>query len=152
MKKIFFMILSFFILLSLLKGMSMTDNFLRPAFSGKTEKTEALVFLGGKKYDQQAFLEIFKGMPDVEITPAIHPNANRWFESDSIDAFDVLVFYDMAQEITENQKSAMTALFEKGIGAVFLHHSICNYQSWKEYEKIIGGRFYLDIDENQDRD
>ncbi|HZO85904.1 MAG TPA: ThuA domain-containing protein, partial [Verrucomicrobiae bacterium] len=33
------------------------------------------------------------------------------------------------------------SLFERGIGLVVLHHALCAYQQWPEYERIIGGRY-----------
>jgi type 1 glutamine amidotransferase len=51
------------------------------------------------------------------------------------------VLYDMAQNMTEAQKAKFMALFDQGIGLVVLHHGLGSYQTWPEYERIIGGRY-----------
>ncbi len=56
----------------------------------------------------------------------------------------MVVFYDMwAQGITPQQQKSFTALLERGIGVVALHHTMAEHQNWPEYAKIIGGKFHL---------
>ena len=88
-------------------------------------------------------------MPGVDYQELIHPKASPVFDSALIAQFDVLLFYDMVQEIDTVQKVALVKLFEKGEGIVFLHHSLVSYQDWYEFEKIIGGRYAL-TNENLD--
>jgi type 1 glutamine amidotransferase len=51
------------------------------------------------------------------------------------------VLYDMVQNITDAQKAKFLSLFEKGTGLVVLHHALVSYQSWPEFERIIGGTY-----------
>src|SRR6185503_3152433 len=39
------------------------------------------------------------------------------------------------------QKARFLSLFNKGVGLVVLHHALVSYQTWSDYERIIGGRY-----------
>ena len=56
---------------------------------------------------------------------------------------DVLVLYDMHQEISDEAKADFVNWLKEGKGLVVLHHAIASYQNWPEYQKIIGARYYL---------
>ena len=112
-------------------------------FPTKQKKEHLLIFTGGHPFERKAFFKIFDDMPNVEYREAAHPNANHLYASSLIDSIDVLVFYDMVQEINDTEKADFIALLNKGKGIVFLHHSLVNYQEWDEYENIIGGHYYL---------
>ncbi len=109
----------------------------------KQKKHRLLIFTGGHQIDKEAFFDIFEDNENIEYEEIIHPNANLIYNSSAIDDFDVLVFYDMVQEISNPQKKALIKLLEKGKPAIFLHHSLVSYQKWDEFEKIIGGRFFI---------
>lgn len=100
-----------------------------------------LIITGGHDFEREPFFEIFKEMPGVSYREVIQPEANELWDSTLMDQFDVLVFYDMYQEIDKEQKAAFIKLLEKGKGLVFLHHSLASFQAWDEYERIIGGRY-----------
>jgi type 1 glutamine amidotransferase len=102
-----------------------------------------LIITGGHEFEREAFFNIFEEMSDVEYKEVTQPEANQMYDSDLMDRFDVLLFYDMVQEIDENQKEEFIDLLKKGKGVVFLHHSLVSYQTWDEFEKIIGGRYVL---------
>lgn len=70
------------------------------------------------------------------------------YERDDLLGYNVVVLYDMSQNITEAQKARFSSLFDKGVGLVVLHHALVSYQKWPEYEQIIGGR-YQEPDPNQ---
>lgn len=101
-----------------------------------------LIVTGGHDFEEEAFFEMFDDFEEINYKVLSHPDANNAYLSDSIKAFDAIVYYDMVNEITEEQKAGFINLLEDGIGVVFLHHSLAGYQDWDEYEKIIGGRFY----------
>ncbi|MEA1878521.1 MAG: ThuA domain-containing protein [Bacteroidota bacterium] len=103
-----------------------------------------LIITGGHEYDRENFVEMFESFEGIEFDEAIQPEANQIYASDSIDQYDVLVYYDMVQEISEEQKSAFLEMMEQGKGIVFLHHSLASYQDWDEFLKIRGGRYDLE--------
>jgi len=112
-------------------------------------KERVLIFTGGHEFEREAFFDIFKDMPDLDYQELIHPQASPVFDSALIAQFDVLLFYDMVQEIDAAQKAALVKILEEGKGVVFLHHSLVSYQNWDEFEKIIGSRYGLT---NKDQD
>lgn len=106
-------------------------------------KERVLIFTGGHEFERVAFFEIFRDIPGLDYQELIHPQASPVFDSALIAQFDVLLFYDMVQEIDDSQKAALLKILEEGKGLVFLHHSLVSYQDWDEFEKIIGGRYSL---------
>ena len=112
-------------------------------------KERVLIFTGGHEFEREAFFDIFNDMTDVYYQEQIHPQASPVFDSALIAQFDVLLFYDMVQEIDDVQKAAFLNVLKEGKALVFLHHSLVSYQEWDEFEKIIGGRYVL-TNNNQD--
>jgi hypothetical protein len=89
-----------------------------------------LIITGGHDFEREAFFDIFDNIPDVVYQELVHPEANQIFDSNLIDNFDVLIFYDMVQEIDDTQKAAFIKVLKEGKGLVFLHHSLVSYQEW----------------------
>ncbi len=106
------------------------------------KKPNILLFTGGKKIDRPNFLKVFEEMDHITYQEVIYPQANQMFLLNEIEEFDILIFYDLAKEIREEEKQAFLSLLQKGKNVLFLHHSLVSYQEWDEFEKIIGGRFY----------
>ena len=105
-----------------------------------------LIITGGRSdFEREAFYAMFNSFANIDYEEVVQPEANWNLTSSFYDAFDVLVFYDMVQDITERQKAAFINLLERGKGTVFLHHALASYREWAEYENITGGRFYLDL-------
>jgi len=105
---------------------------------------KGLVVTGGHSYDTANFIRMFESFENFEFDQLAHPFVNDIYGSDSIDPYDVLIFYDMMQEISDAQKSAFLEMLDKGKGIVFLHHCIASYQNWGEFIKILGGRYNLE--------
>ncbi len=113
------------------------------SFSIAQKAHRVLIVTGGHDFEREAFFDMFDDMPDVEYKEVIQPVAKQFYASDYIDAFDVLLFYDMVQDISDEQKLDFINVLKKGKGIVFLHHSLVSYQDWDEFEKIIGGKYIL---------
>ncbi|MEA3477041.1 MAG: ThuA domain-containing protein [Bacteroidota bacterium] len=109
-----------------------------------------MIITGGHEFEREAFFDIFREMPGVDYREVVQPEANKLWDSTYMDQFDVLLFYDMFQEIDGPQKAAFIRLLEKGKGVVFLHHSLASHQTWYEYKRIIGGR-YLETGSDQEK-
>ena len=104
---------------------------------------QVLIVTGGHDFEREEFFEMFEAMPGISYDEIMHPEANEVYGSSLMDQTDVLVFYDMYQEIDSAQKTAFLRLLEEGKGMVFLHHSLASYQDWPEFERIRGGRYIL---------
>jgi len=111
---------------------------------GPSGKIRVVVVTGGHDFDQEPFFQVFKDNPDITYKAVEHPNAQALFKSDAAKDYDVLVLYDMHQEITDEAKADLVARLKDGKGLVVLHHAIADYQKWPEYAKIIGARYYLE--------
>jgi type 1 glutamine amidotransferase len=118
---------------------------LAPLFScaaADAAKIKVLVVTGGHGFPKAPFFQMFADNAEIEYTPAEHAKTNATvYEREDLLRYDVVVLYDMPQNITEAQKARLLSLFDKGVGLVVLHHALVSYQNWPEYEQIIGGRY-----------
>ncbi|QQS36628.1 MAG: ThuA domain-containing protein [Ignavibacteriales bacterium] len=105
-------------------------------------QTKILVVTGGKEFERDSFYKIFESFSDIVYDTATKPAVFNDFNSDKINYYDAVVFYDAYQPINEDEKKSFLSLTEKGIGLVFLHHALVSHQDWDEYEKILGGRYH----------
>jgi type 1 glutamine amidotransferase len=102
-----------------------------------------LLVHGGHDFETNQFLQVFKDNPEVTFTVVQHPQAQAWFKPGKANEYDVLVFYDMWQNISDEAKTDLVRLIKGGKPLVALHHSLCSFQKWDEYANIIGGRYHL---------
>ena len=100
-----------------------------------------MLVTGGHGYDTLQFFQLFDQMPEIEYEHFEQPNANRVIANGGANNFDVLVFYDMWNTITREQKAAYIRLTKQGKPFLFLHHSLASYQNWRAFEDILGGRY-----------
>jgi uncharacterized protein len=106
-------------------------------------KIRLLVVTGGHEFEHDPFFQMFKDNPAVTYEAVEHPNAHARLKAGVSRQYDVLVLYDMHQEITDEAKADFLARLKEGKGLVVLHHAIASYGQWPEYAKIIGARYYL---------
>jgi hypothetical protein len=102
-----------------------------------------LIVTGGHEFERDPFFNMFDAMEGVTWQEVQHPNAAAMFYPEKSGDYDVLVLYDMYQDITDADKQAFADLIKNGKGVVALHHSIADYNNWPEYEQIIGARYFL---------
>ncbi|KAF0238531.1 MAG: hypothetical protein FD181_903 [Prolixibacteraceae bacterium] len=100
-----------------------------------------MLVTGGHSYDTLQFFEMFDALTGIEYEHFQQPKANQKLVKDLAKDFDVLVFYDMWNGISEAEKSAYLKLTLQGKPFLFLHHSIASYQDWPDFEKILGGKY-----------
>jgi type 1 glutamine amidotransferase len=107
-------------------------------------KIRVLVVTGGHDFEREAFFKLFTDNPEISYQAVEHPNAHALLKAEAARQWDVLVAYDMHQEITDEAKADFVGRLKEGKGLVVLHHAIASYQKWPEYQKIIGARYYLE--------
>jgi len=107
------------------------------------EKTRLLVISGGHDFQTNQFHQVFQDNADVVFGAFTHPKAHAQLRPEAAKNYDVMVLYDMWQPISDEAKADFLAFLKSGKGLVILHHAVANYQKWPEYEKILGGRYYL---------
>jgi type 1 glutamine amidotransferase len=104
-------------------------------------KVNLLVVTGGHAYDTAEFIQMFEALPDISFEMALKPEAWRMLAAGK--EFDVIVFYDMWRDISDDEKQIFLDEFEKGTGMVFMHHSLASHPEWPEYVQLIGGKYNL---------
>jgi type 1 glutamine amidotransferase len=102
-----------------------------------------LVITGGHDYPKEQFNQMLGSLGEnITYQVAELPVAYDMFLPQNRDKYDVLVFYHMWQEITDEQAKAFSECIRNGKPLVVLHHSICAYDNWPEYFNIIGGKYF----------
>ena len=105
--------------------------------------TRVVVITGGHGFKNEPFFTLFEGCKDIEYVNAHQENDSEIFEDISNWNYDVMVLFNMTQQISPKRQQNFVKLLEQGVGVVALHHSIAAFQEWGEYRKIIGGKYYL---------
>jgi type 1 glutamine amidotransferase len=99
-----------------------------------------MVVTGGHPYDT-SFDSLFEGYE--QISARVYPRDTA-FKRDFRSTIDVLVLYDLTQEITEEEKTNFRNFVESGKGLVVLHHAVADYwKTWPWYQTLIGAKYYL---------
>lgn len=112
----------------------------RAASQPRERPVRATVVVGGHEHDP-AFYSIFQGVAGLAVSVNPHPKA---FRRDMAKGTDVLVLYDLVNEIPEEQKQNLRAYVEAGKGVVVLHHAIADYNEWEWWWRdVVGGRYLL---------
>ena len=102
-----------------------------------------IILTGGHDFERDAFFTMFDSFKSMVYQEVTHPAANEIYLNGMAEKADVLIYYDMMQEITEEQKRAMVTLLKQGKPCLFLHHSLASYQDWPQFEQIIGGKYII---------
>ncbi len=114
-------------------------------FCGKrTEKIKVVIVTGGHDFDREPFFELFDSFEDIEHVEAVQSDESELFEDISGWNYDLIVLYNMTQEISPRRQENFVKLLEDGVGVLAIHHSIGAFQGWPEYKRIIGSKFYLE--------
>lgn len=108
----------------------------------QAQPIKIMLITGGHGYDTLQFFEMFDAMEGVEYGHFEQPKANQKLVKDMAKDYDVLVFYDMWNKISETEKNAYRELTNRGKPFLLLHHSIVSYQDWPEFEQIVGGKYF----------
>ncbi|MDX8340491.1 ThuA domain-containing protein [Draconibacterium sp. IB214405] len=106
---------------------------------------KVMLVTGGHSYDTVEFFNLFDQMSEIEYEHFAQPEANNKIASGLGSEFDVLVFYDMWDDISSDEKAAYLRLTKQGKPFLFLHHALASYQKWPAFEQLIGGRY---VEEN----
>lgn len=111
--------------------------------AAKSGAIRVLLVTGGHGFEQQPFFTLFKSWDDITATPVEQPKAQASFKPEAASQCDVIVLYDMWQNISDEAKQNFTELLKQGKGLVAMHHCLANYQDWPEFAKIVGGKYRL---------
>lgn len=106
------------------------------------ESLRVVLLTGGHAYQRAAYLDMFEGMPELQLTHVEHrgSTASGW-EHPSIEDCHAVLLYDLQQHVTGSQQACLLELLARGAGLLVTHHALVSFQDWPEYERIIGGRY-----------
>jgi len=102
-----------------------------------------VVVTGGHGFEHEPFFKIFEAVEEIDYAEAVQKAHSELFEDVSGWNYDVMVLYNMTQNISEKRQENFLKLLDKGVGVVALHHTLGAYQQWPEFRKVIGGKYYL---------
>jgi len=96
-----------------------------------------LVVTGGHDHDP-SFYGLFEDEEGWNTT--VVDTSQTAFRADLNSRFDVLVLYDLTQEINEIEKGNLRNFLENRNGLVVLHHALADYSDWDWWTReVIGG-------------
>jgi hypothetical protein len=108
-----------------------------------TDQIKILVVTGGHSYNKETFNEMLNSLgSNITWQVSEFPAAFDMFKPENRSKYDVIVFYHMWQKITPEQQVVFSDCIKKGKPVVALHHSICAFDDWEEYWRIIGGKYF----------
>lgn len=122
-------------------------NIMVKPLPAERKKIKIVIVTGGLDFERDPFFSMFKGNEDIEYVEAQQKNDSEIFEDISKWDYDVIVLFNKTQEISPKRRQNFISLLNRGVGLVALHHSICSFQKWPEYKKIIGSRYYMEATE-----
>jgi hypothetical protein len=121
---------------------SCSDGLSAKGLFGKSEPLNVVVVTGGHGFEHEPFFAMFEGYDDITYVEAAQKDDSELFEDISDWDYDVIVLYNMTQNISpQRQENFKTLLRDRGVGLVALHHSEAAFNTWDEYRKIIGARY-----------
>ncbi|MFC1764921.1 family 16 glycoside hydrolase [Planctomycetota bacterium] len=105
-------------------------------------KIQTVVVTGGHSFDHDPFIKVFQDMALIDFVEAEQKDHSELFEDITNWDYDVIVLYNMTQDISEKRQANLVQLLERGVGLVALHHTLAAYNTWPEFQSLIGGRFH----------
>ena len=113
------------------------------AAEAEAKKIRAAIVTGGHPFEEKPFLSLFEGYADIAYTHTPQKDQSELFEDIANWPYDVIVFYNLTQQISDKRRANFLALMDRGVGVLALHHSLGAYNPWPEFKRIVGGKFFM---------
>jgi hypothetical protein len=107
------------------------------------QRIHIVVTTGGHDFDRKGFVAMWDSFKGIAWREGKMEKSAEAYTVENLKDCDVLVTYDMAQKITDEQKAALLDFLKRGGGWVVLHHSIISQPDWPDYERIVGAKYFL---------
>jgi type 1 glutamine amidotransferase len=108
----------------------------------QTGRLQIAIVTGGHDFDSAAFFGMFDSFKGIQYRQLSHPTALENIQQEDGAFPNVVVFYDMPQQISARGKEVFRMMLMGGTGLVFLHHSLVSYQLWPDFKKMVGGKYH----------
>ena len=106
------------------------------------DSLQLMVVTGGHGFDRPTFFAMFAEMPHIGYEEIEQPLANEMIAAGRVEKYDAIVFYDMYDSITDEQKKGYLNLIAQQKPLLFLHHALVSYQAWPTFKNIVGGKYH----------
>ena len=110
---------------------------------GCTQTPKVLLVVGGHDYDTTEFFHMFHSMEGIAFDSVSHPVAMKLLQSEEIDSYDLLLFYDFIPDMPLQDSTVFINLSKQGKPMLFLHHALATFQGWEGYHQMVGGRYVM---------
>ena len=112
------------------------------AFSAFAKKDASLLIVtGGHEYEEAEFYRMFDALDGVKYVHMEQPFVQNFYSAKALKPYDVVVFYDMWETITEEAAQGLLDAVGKGKSVLVFHHAICGYNDWPEFIDMAGGKY-----------
>lgn len=113
------------------------------SLSHSASPVRALLVTGGHDYDSEFYQALYHS--DVRWEHAV--SNEQAFASDITEKYDVLILYDLSNELSEKGRVNLRRFLEQGKGVLILHHAIADYNGWEWWWKeVVGGKYVLEAE------
>lgn len=106
------------------------------------DSLQLMIVTGGHEFDRPSFFAMFADMSNVGYEEIQQPLANEMIAADGGKGYDAIVFYDMYDSITDEQKKGYLSMISQEKPLLFLHHALVSYQDWPTFKNIVGGKYH----------
>jgi type 1 glutamine amidotransferase len=125
-------------------------------------KVSVLLVTKGHAFNHDAFLAMFEGDDELDVTMVEQPAAQVILRPENVGAYDAVLFYDMsgipgvgllhdgANDTgvpSDDYQRSIQALLERGTGIVLLNHGTVSWPQWPLWREIHGSSFMLSAGE-----
>jgi type 1 glutamine amidotransferase len=104
---------------------------------------KAVVVTGGHGFEHDPFFALFQGYKDIQYVEAAQKDHSELFEDIGNWDYDVIVLYNMSQNLSSQREANFKSLLTAGVGLVALHHAEGAFNTSDEYRRTIGARYPL---------
>lgn len=108
-----------------------------------TQTPKVLLIVGGHDYDTTEFFQMFYSMEGIAFDSASHPGVMKILQSEEVDSYDMLLFYDFIPDMPLKDSAVFINLSKQGIPMLFLHHALATFQGWEGYQEMVGGKYVM---------
>lgn len=110
---------------------------------GSQGKIRVLLTYGGHGFEEKVFFAMFDAFEGIQYTKAQLPKSASLLKPGLENDYDVIVRYDMCNNLPAEADKGFAELMGNGIGLVSLHHNIGAQNKSEAFHKIIGCHYYL---------
>ena len=111
-----------------------------------------LILSGGHPYEAEPFAAMLRSLEGWSIDHRAHPQAEIDVAAGTADGAGAILFYDMGgyafgegrvetRPPSPEYRAAVARWFDRGGGAVAMHHALAGWADWPEWGEWLGGRF-----------